>query len=120
MFWVDTDSYIGPDRRQRREFRLLERRRSNMARPAPSLAVLLRQLSLHTLEVHLGDRTTLANCMMRIEAIADLARGRGENGAALWLEALARKIKRTSERRVRAEASDIIAHHVQCAMAALK
>jgi hypothetical protein len=120
MLWVESDDYVGPDRRRRGDFRLIDRRRSNLAREAPSLAVLLRQLSLQTLDVRLGDGATLAKCLARIDAITALARDRSETGAALWLEALAGKIRRTHQSRVRAEAGDIIAHHVQCAMAALK
>ena len=120
MHWIDIDGYVGPDRRNRGGARLLERRRFNAAREAPSLAALLRQLQIKTLDVQFGDAAALANCRARVEAIAALARGRGESGAALWLESLGERMRAIDRGAARMCVGDLINRYVQSAMAALK
>lgn len=76
--WVDHISYVGPDRRDRRErlaLRLRERRRAEAAGPAPPLSHALRHLRAR---VH--DCVTpegLQRFRARSEAIASLADARG-------------------------------------------
>jgi hypothetical protein len=121
MNWVDIDGYVGPDRRKRARPRLLDRRRFNAAREAPSIAVLLRQLHLRALDAALGDAATLAKYRTRVQAIAALARERGEASAAGWLDVLWAKLQpRALGDRARASAGDVICRYVQSAMASLR
>src|SRR5438128_873094 len=53
--WVETDTYIGPDRRSGRAFRLLERRGPHFLAEPPSLATLVRQLRRTNFDLATND-----------------------------------------------------------------
>lgn len=121
MLWIDVDNYVGQDRRRGRRGRLLERRRHDAAREAPSIAVLLRRLHMRALDAALGDAAALAKYHSRVQAIAALTRERGEISAAAWLDALCGKLQpRALGDWPRAGAGDGICRYLQSAMASLR
>lgn len=99
MHWVDYQGYFGPDRRQGRGKRLLERRRENCAGRPPALRTALRQLRMRVLEAHgpAGARSFLD----RTRAVALLAATHREPEVAQLLNKLADAIVCAGDRDVR-------------------
>jgi len=89
--WVDVRSYVGLDRRQRRNLRLLDRRSEAAGGTPPSLATALRQLRLH--ELHSEKQDGLARFCGRAIATAELAEAYGEDGVARLLRLLIEQIE---------------------------
>ena len=87
MFWVDHQSYFGPDRRRvRGGLRLRERRRYDYAGPMPPLRTALRQLRMRVIEARGPGAATFAE---RSNAVALLAEWSDEPEAACELSSLA-------------------------------
>jgi len=85
--WVESDTYIGLDRRSGvKRFRLSERRKHAAEEREYSLAALTRQL--RTASVDLRDARSRRRFKMRLQATARLARAQGHAPAALELQRL--------------------------------
>ncbi|HYD87779.1 MAG TPA: hypothetical protein VEA80_09905 [Vitreimonas sp.] len=91
MRWVDVRSYVGLDRRQRRNLRLLDRRSESAGGAPPSLATALRQLRLHELNRETPDG--LARFCARAVATAELAEAYGEKGVTRLLRLLVEQLE---------------------------
>ena len=90
MLWVDVETYEGPDRRQARQWRLLDRRRENAAHQPPSMATKLRQLRVRALNVATPeDRAIFAAKARAASLLAEQHRRRMEARA---LEHLAEQV----------------------------
>jgi hypothetical protein len=115
MQWVDTDSYVGPDRRRDGRLRLFDRRRTEQSRPCPSLAVLLRQLHLQSLAFETGQ-VSVDRYVLQMRAICALAVAQQQTGVASWLTSLDQTL--TGKLGKRASGATI-ERHLKSAMAAL-
>ena len=99
MHWVDFQGYFGPDRRQGRGKRMLERRRENCAGRPPALRTALRQLRMRVLEAH--GASGIQDFMARTRAVALLATAHREPEVAQLLTSIASALGRTGDRDVR-------------------
>jgi len=95
MAWVESEDYLGPDRRRRRKMRLVERRSNELVQPPPSLQLLLRKLRMWAPDVVTGDHGAIDRYCARLDVVAEVARERGELGAAAELVALAETLRST-------------------------
>jgi hypothetical protein len=87
MNWVDHPSYFGPDRRRRSApFRLLERRRENLASDPPTLAAAFRRLRMHVIDVETPQAA--ARFADQVKAVALLAEVRNRPDIAAMLAEL--------------------------------
>jgi len=118
MSWVDDETYFGPDRREMRGFRLLNRRRQDSARATPSLASLLRKLQFWGENISGFNAAAVERYRARVQTVAKLARERGEPGVEVWLSALDRQLALAVARRDGAIA-ELSAQHLQRAIATL-
>ncbi len=91
MRWIDVRSYVGLDRRQRRNLRLLNRRGESAGGAPPSLTTALRQLRLH--QLHSEGQAGLEKFCARAEATAKLAEVYGESAVAKLLLLMVENLK---------------------------
>lgn len=91
MRWVETRAYCGPDRRERKLFRWLERRRQDESMDLPAVQVMLRQLHLRVLDVETA-REQLAHFGRRLEAAEGALQRAGETEAVTHLAVVRRKL----------------------------
>ncbi|MBC7768473.1 MAG: hypothetical protein H7124_06780 [Phycisphaerales bacterium] len=91
MRWVDVKAYVGLDRRQRRNMRLLDRRGETAGGAPPSLTTALRQLRLH--QLHSEKNEGLERFCARASATAELAEVYGETGVATLLRLLIENLR---------------------------
>ncbi len=118
MSWIDDDDYVGPDRRNGRSFRILERRRHDSAQAAPSLALLLRKLQIWASEMIGSNPATIGRYRARLQVVAKLAGERGESDVETWLSALDRSLE-SAQRQGGHDLAEICNRHLQSAMAVL-
>jgi len=86
MLWVDCETYLGPDRRQARTLRIIERRRKDLAQNPPALNSALRRLRQHVIDAT-GERArTFA---AQVQGVAQLAEFDCEPNASAMLVRLA-------------------------------
>lgn len=100
MRWVDMKGYIGPDRRKARSgLRLLNRRKDDLAGPAPSVNTALRQLRVKVFETNTpeGMREFIERC----RAVAILANDSNERPVANVIMDMARKLEKVNGQDVR-------------------
>jgi hypothetical protein len=91
MNWVDQKSYFGPDRRQaRRGFRLVERRREDMADEPLSLAAAARRLIVWALDVETPAKA--GQLVEPLMGMASLLRYHRVSGLAERVDRVARRI----------------------------
>lgn len=86
MLWVDCETYLGPDRRQVRTPRILERRRKNLAQNPPALNSALRRLRQHVLDATGNGAKAFA---AKVHGVAQLAEFDCEPRASAMLYRLA-------------------------------
>lgn len=99
MFWVDHQSYFGPDRRRvRGGLRLRERRRYDCAGPTPPLRTALRQLRMRVIDARGPGAGAFVE---RSTAVALLAEWSDEPDAACELSSLAVTAGRGADHDVR-------------------
>jgi acyl CoA:acetate/3-ketoacid CoA transferase alpha subunit len=85
--WIESDDYIGLDRRTGvKRFRLTERRRTQPEERDYSLAALVRQLRAAAMD--LRDSKSRRRFKMRLQATMHLARVMGHTQAAIELQRL--------------------------------
>lgn len=87
--WIETDTYIGPCRRQGRKLRLFNRRRGDDASRDPSVASLIRQLRANAQD--LTDDVKRRRFKLRLTATIGLARQNRFRKTAEILEQLDRQ-----------------------------
>lgn len=120
MSWVDGGDYFGPDRRNGRRFRLIERRRNDSAYLAPSLASLLRKLQFWARDASAGEMNALERYRARVQTVAKLAHERGELGVEAWLHALDQHLDRAPTNRTHGRClAEICNQHLQRAISTL-
>lgn len=116
MQWVDCDSYFGPDRREKRSMRILDRRRFDRAGPPPALPTAMRRFRLRLIDRRTrSDREAL---IQRARALAMLAEMRRETLVAGALDrfcALAERSGGANED----ETLSALYHALDCAETAL-
>jgi hypothetical protein len=115
--WIETESYIGPCRRQGRErkMRLFDRRRFDGSDRDPSLSALLRQLRSHA--QNLRDETQRRRFKLRLAATIGVARRAQANVVAAQLEKLDAAVSEAALAEPRSVA--IIEHILDACSAAL-
>lgn len=91
MRWVETRSFCGPDRRERKRFRFFERRKKDEAMDLPAVQVMLRQLHLRVLDVETA-REQLVQFDRRLEVAAEALQRAGELEAVTHLAAVRRRL----------------------------
>jgi hypothetical protein len=89
--WVELRSYVGPDRRRFKTFRLMERRKADLSVRVPAIQVLLRQLHLRVLDVATA-REALARFHLRLSVASAVAHEGGQSEAAVHLSSIERKL----------------------------
>lgn len=93
MLWIDHPSYYGPDRRiSEKRWRTFERRRENLAGPAPTLERAMMQLRLHVLDASGPSGTH--DFGQRVISVAMLAEQHDEPEIADALNSLALMLSR--------------------------
>jgi hypothetical protein len=96
MRWVEERSYVGPDRRRARKFRLFDRRTEDRSIPLPAIQVLLRQLHLKVLDVATA-REAIAQFQFRVQIASQATQERGEEESAQILARVERKLEAKGE-----------------------
>lgn len=86
MLWVDCETYLGPDRRQARTLRIIERRRRNLAQNPPALNSALRRLRQHVIDATGDGAKVFAG---KVHGVAQLAEFDCEQSASAMLQRLA-------------------------------
>lgn len=99
MRWVETRFYSGPDRRERKRFRLFERRKTDQSMDLPAVQVMLRQLHLRVLDVETA-REQLAQFDRRLQLAAEMLQRAGETEAVTHLAVVRRKLKESGKKGV--------------------
>ena len=90
MRWIESQSFIGLDRRSTRKFRVIERRRIDLSSRLPSLPTKLRQMRVQAMGAGRPDvRLALAR---QVIASAGLAKHQGYIEVAERLKALAENL----------------------------
>jgi hypothetical protein len=89
MFWVDCDTYFGPDRRGAHKPRMLNRRKDNRAQRPPSVPTALRQLRFRVIDAGPDGAAAFA---ARMEGVARLAQAEHEARASAMLSKLAQHV----------------------------
>lgn len=84
MRWVESRTYAGPDRRERKRFRLFNRRKQDESMDLPAVQMMLRQLHLRVLDVETA-REQLAQFNRRLQVASDLLDRAGETEAVTHL-----------------------------------
>jgi hypothetical protein len=111
--WIETETYIGPCRRQAGRKKLFDRRRDNGAAEAPSLAKLVRQLRV--INLAFADEATFSQFRLRTIAAHELARAQDNHAAAHALGQLRRAIERGADP---AALTDVAQHALDAAASA--
>lgn len=88
--WIETDTYIGPCRRQGGKGRLLNRRKASLAARDPSLVALVRQLRAASLDLTCPEKRR--HFQLLLAATIGVARRTQANAAAVRLEQLQRTL----------------------------
>ena len=86
MLWVDCETYLGPDRRQVRTLRIIERRKANLAQNPPALNSALRRLRQHVIDATGSGAKVFAG---KVQGVAQLAEFDCETQASAMLMRLA-------------------------------
>ncbi|GAM98607.1 hypothetical protein U91I_02242 [alpha proteobacterium U9-1i] len=89
MYWVDCDTYFGPDRRRAAKMRLMDRRKENLARRPPALNSALRQLRFRVIDATGEGAKAFAS---RAQGVAKLAEIDREPRASAMLARLAQHV----------------------------
>lgn len=120
MLWVQTESYVGQDRRRATGRRLLDRRRLNTSFETPSVAVLLRQLNMRRLDLELGGPDVLQEYSERLAGVICVAEQRGEAAVATTLRNLEKRLSGIrGGRPPRGDLSEVVKRHLDSAVAVL-
>ncbi len=90
--WVEARSYVGPDRRGKKRFRLFNRRRVDLSEPLPGVQVLLRLLHLRVLDLKTA-REAMAQFRERVNAASHATREVGQTESAAHLDQVKRKLR---------------------------
>lgn len=97
MRWVESRNYAGPDRRERKRFRLLDRRKKDLAMNLPAVQVMLRQLHLRVLDVETA-REQLVAFDRRLKLAAELLQQAGETEAVVHLAVIKQKLRESGKK----------------------
>lgn len=97
MRWVETRTYAGPDRRERKRWRLFERRKADLSMSLPAVQVLLRQLHLRVLDVETA-REQLVQFERRLKVAADVLREAGESEAVVHISVIKQKLSESRKK----------------------
>jgi hypothetical protein len=89
--WIELRSYVGPDRRRIKKFRLFERRKKDLSSNLPAVEVLLRQLHLRVLDVATA-REAIAQFHLRLTVATAAARSNDQREAAAQLALVQTKL----------------------------
>lgn len=96
MRWVETRSYIGPDRRREKRLRFFDRRNRDDSVALPAVQVLLRQLHLRVLDVQTA-REALSEFELRVSVTANALRNEGQGEAVTHLKVIETKVAASLE-----------------------
>lgn len=97
MRWVESRTYAGPNRRERKRFRLFDRRKKDESMDLPAVQIMLRQLHLRVLDVETA-REQLAQFDRRLQVASDSLKRAGEMEAVTHLEVVRQTLMKSGKK----------------------